>query len=282
MVPEGSRPVVEIAAGTHCGGLGTDATAVAAAIERAGNPEGVLVLMDLGSAVMSADLALELLVDEQPGRVALTSAPLVEGLVAAVVTASSGATLRQVLDEAEGALDAKTGHLDSTHGHRHLDDSELDDPEVLHGGATAEVEVRNLHGLHARPAAAIASVAAGFGARVQLTNQTQNRGPAYATSVTRVTALGLARGHRRLVRAVGDDQSEAVAAIVEVVEGWVDSDETVVAPAGVNTGRQVVSGPALVQLAAAGDYMRSTDEVAAAAGCTNWPPSSRSIRCRWS
>ena len=81
-------PVVEVAAGAG-GRLGTDATDVAAAIRRAASPDGVLVLMDLGSAVLSAELAAELVPDV--AHVRLCPAPLVEGLVAAVVRAAGGA-----------------------------------------------------------------------------------------------------------------------------------------------------------------------------------------------
>jgi phosphoenolpyruvate---glycerone phosphotransferase subunit DhaM len=104
----GRGPAVEVAAGT-AGGFGTDATEVAAALERAASPDGVLVLMDLGSAVMNAELALELAAPSYPVR--LSSAPLVEGLVAAVVRAAGGADLEVVAREAEAALTPKVAML---------------------------------------------------------------------------------------------------------------------------------------------------------------------------
>jgi dihydroxyacetone kinase phosphotransfer subunit len=58
------------------GALGTDPDRVRAAIERAMSDDGVLVLMDLGSALMSAEMGIELL-DEGGERVRMTSAPLV-------------------------------------------------------------------------------------------------------------------------------------------------------------------------------------------------------------
>ena len=75
------------------GALGTDATRVLAAIEDVWSGDGVLVLMDLGSAVLSAELALDLLGDERRDSVLLTAAPLVEGAVAAAVTAGLGEPL---------------------------------------------------------------------------------------------------------------------------------------------------------------------------------------------
>ena len=90
--------------------LGTDAERVRAAIERAMSPDGVLVLMDLGSALMSTEFAVDLLGDT-PGRVVMSEAPLVEGAVAAAASASGGASLEEVAAEARGALAMKTSQL---------------------------------------------------------------------------------------------------------------------------------------------------------------------------
>src|ERR1700761_1957733 len=85
------------------GALGTDAGRVQEAISRAMSPDGVLVLMDLGSALMSADFAVELLADA-PGPIKLSDAPLVGGAGAAAVAAVGGASLEEVAAEARGAL----------------------------------------------------------------------------------------------------------------------------------------------------------------------------------
>ena len=63
--------------------IGTDATAVLEAIESCWRPAGVLILVDLGSAILSAETALELLPDEQRERCLISNAPLVEGAVVA-------------------------------------------------------------------------------------------------------------------------------------------------------------------------------------------------------
>ena len=67
--------------------------------------------MDLGSAVLSAETALELLDDDVLARVVLSPAPLVEGLVGAVVTAAAGAARAQVAAEALRGLAPKQAHL---------------------------------------------------------------------------------------------------------------------------------------------------------------------------
>jgi phosphoenolpyruvate---glycerone phosphotransferase subunit DhaM len=110
MLP-GRELAVEIAAGDVDGGLGTDATAIAAAIAAADSGDGVVVLMDLGSAVLSAETALELLDDDVRERVVLSPAPLVEGLVGAAVIAATGAPRDRVAAEALRGLAPKQAHL---------------------------------------------------------------------------------------------------------------------------------------------------------------------------
>ena len=88
---------IEAAGGTEDGGVGTDATMIARAIEAADSGKGVLVLVDLGSAVLATQLAIEeLLAPGQRGRVRISQAPLVEGAVVAAVQASIGASLDEV------------------------------------------------------------------------------------------------------------------------------------------------------------------------------------------
>lgn len=108
------RPPIELAAGLDEQTYGTDATAIAAAItaaDAASEGDGVVVLTDLGSAILSADLALELLDDGLRGRVVLSPGPLVEGLVTAAVTAATGADLARVAAVAADALMPKRAAL---------------------------------------------------------------------------------------------------------------------------------------------------------------------------
>jgi len=94
---------IEAAGGTADGSLGTDAVAIMAAIQAADGGAGVLVLMDLGSAVLATQTALELLGDGVAAHVRLSGGPLVEGAVVAAVQASVGDDLAAVLAAAEEA-----------------------------------------------------------------------------------------------------------------------------------------------------------------------------------
>ncbi|WP_136193035.1 dihydroxyacetone kinase phosphoryl donor subunit DhaM [Actinomyces procaprae] len=98
---------MEVAAGMPDGTLGTDATEIMAAVERADDGDGVLVLADLGSGVLSAQMALELLDPELVARVRLSGGALVEGLVAAYAAAGTGKDLETVHADADAAVSLK-------------------------------------------------------------------------------------------------------------------------------------------------------------------------------
>src|ERR1700722_17501946 len=93
------------------GALGTDAGRVLEAGQGAMAPVVVLVLMELGSALMSAEFAVEMLGDDAGGPVRLSGAPRGEGPVAAAVAAAGGASLEEVAAEADGALAMKTAQV---------------------------------------------------------------------------------------------------------------------------------------------------------------------------
>ena len=86
---------VELAAGLADGELGTDPGAVVDAVERlADRCEGVLVLADLGSGIMSAEMALEMLEPAVVERARLSAAPFIEGLLGAYGAPGSARALR--------------------------------------------------------------------------------------------------------------------------------------------------------------------------------------------
>ncbi|KQX64018.1 MULTISPECIES: PTS fructose transporter subunit IIA [unclassified Streptomyces] len=95
LVGGGAAVPVAAAGGTEAGGLGTSAELVTAAAASVDRGAGVAVLVDLGSAVLTVK-ALLAEGDELPGTARLVDAPFVEGAVAAVVTAATGADLDAV------------------------------------------------------------------------------------------------------------------------------------------------------------------------------------------
>ena len=105
MAMQMARPDQRIiaAGGMEDGGIGTDAMKIQAAIESADDGTGVLVLVDLGSAVLSTDVALELVNPQLQQRVRVADTPILEGAISAAVEASLGSSLDMVVTTAEGA-----------------------------------------------------------------------------------------------------------------------------------------------------------------------------------
>ncbi|HEX5569638.1 MAG TPA: PTS fructose transporter subunit IIA, partial [Streptomyces sp.] len=98
----GDTVPVAPAGGSGDGGLGTSSELITDAAHRVDRGAGVAVLADLGSAVLTVRtlLAEE---DELPPDTRLVDAPFLEGAVAAVVTASTGAGLDEVTGAAAEA-----------------------------------------------------------------------------------------------------------------------------------------------------------------------------------
>jgi PTS hybrid protein len=94
---------IEPAGGSPDGGLGTDADRVGQAIAAADGGDGVVVLCDLGSAILTVRQLLE----DHEGQVVLADAPLVEGAVAAAVVSSAGRDVHEVAQAAEEARGAR-------------------------------------------------------------------------------------------------------------------------------------------------------------------------------
>jgi phosphocarrier protein FPr len=165
--------------------IGTDAFKVMQAIEEVYSQDGVLVLMDLGSAVLSAETALELLAEDRRARVHLCPGPVVERAVEAVSLAAAGATVDEIL---RGSPRAGEGG-----------------PEE-----SAEVVLSDPLGLHARPAARVVRTARRFQARATL-NGTD------AASINELLAMRARHGDRVHIRAYGPEARQAVAALAEAL-----------------------------------------------------------------
>lgn len=214
---------IAVAAGLDETTFGTDAVRVKEGIEEVDDPAGVLVLMDLGSAVLSAELALDLLDPEVAARATLCAAPLVEGLVAATVAAAGGASLAEVEAEAVAALAGKQAHLQPASAA--VPDADAGEPAVR-----STFVVTNTHGLHARPAARLAAEVRTLDARVLLRNVTTGSAAVPGSSLSRVATLGALAGHEIEVSASGSQAREAVDHVLALAAR--QFDETDVPPPG--------------------------------------------------
>ena len=184
--------------------IGTDPLRVLAAINQVYSPKGVLVLMDLGSALMSAETALELVLPERQKHIRLCAAPLVEGTLAAVVQASVGGSLQAVYNEAMGALAAKMVQLGETAVSQPDETADFSQAKML------RLIVPNRLGLHARPAARFVNTANQFTAEIRVSkgDKTVN-----AKSINQVATLGARQGDEIVITASGEMAAAALAAI---------------------------------------------------------------------
>jgi PTS hybrid protein len=196
----GTPPPIRIAAGMD-GRFGTDAAAVASAIDEVGGESGVLVITDLGSAVLSAGLAVDLA--ESSTEVLVSDGPFVEGITAGLVLAATGAPLAEVAREVSAALDAKR-------------DQPEPPPETARPASdplSAEEVLINPEGLHARPASMLVQAVGGYDALVDVTNLTTAAGPVAAKSMIGLLSLGAKQGHRIKLDGRGPDAVMAVSAL---------------------------------------------------------------------
>ncbi len=100
----GDQVLLEVAGGTDDGQLGTSAGKIESALRLVlDEADDVLVLLDLGSAVLSLELALQALESTERARVRVSAGPLVEGTIVAAVQASLGASIDAVATAAEQA-----------------------------------------------------------------------------------------------------------------------------------------------------------------------------------
>jgi phosphoenolpyruvate-protein phosphotransferase/dihydroxyacetone kinase phosphotransfer subunit len=213
-----------IAAGLDDTTFGTDAAQIVDAVTAADQGAGVVVLMDLGSAVLSAELALALLDDDTRDRVVLCPAPLVEGLIVAAVAAAGGAGVKEVVAEATAALAAKIGQLGSapaTAGPAGPQDA----------GVAGSFVVTNPHGLHARPAARLAQEVRRHDARALIRNRTSASEWVDARSLSRIATLGVRAGEKVEVRISGSQAAETLEGILALAARHFDEPLTAAAPA---------------------------------------------------
>jgi multiphosphoryl transfer protein len=238
----GKQIRIAIAAGLDDATFGTDAAQIVDAITAADTGAGVVVLMDLGSAVLSAELALELLDDDVRDRVLLCPAPLVEGLVVAAVAAAGGASRAEVAAEAAGALAGKMGHLGGVSVAAQADVPGAAD------GLTACFVVANPHGLHARPAARLVQEVRRRDVQARIRNRSTESGWVDATSLSKIATLGVRSGDEVEVGVSGSQAAEALDHILALAARNFDESLTDAAPVAepaVRQGAPTGAGPGL-------------------------------------
>ncbi|SKC52467.1 dihydroxyacetone kinase phosphoryl donor subunit DhaM [Okibacterium fritillariae] len=228
------------AGGTDEDGIGTSFEKVQSGLASADSGDGVVVLYDLGSALLTTETAVDFLDDDDVrGRVRVVDAPLVEGAVAAAVAAEMGSGLDDVVAAArtagggaetgggaeagegaetgDGAEAAKTGTAADS-GSGSGSGADVGTQSVGAGAGAADdgvvertVVLVNRDGLHARPAADFVKLAGSFDARIDVNGVD-------AQSLLAIMSLGLVRGAEARIRATGAEARRAVDELSELIE----------------------------------------------------------------
>lgn len=233
MAAEESVPLFA-AGGTEDGRIGTSFDKVEQALQQAlEQAESVLILVDLGSAVMVTQMAVESLPEAMQQRIRMTNAPLTEGAIAAVVAAAGGDDVDGVQRAAEQAL--ATPKIPEAAPVEAAGPSPTEESGI--GQKSIELTVPNPAGLHARPAARFVRTAMRFDADINVRNVTHQRPPANAKSMMEVANTGTAwQGERIRITARGDDADEALAALQTLVQsGFGEMDAAEERPTGEKT-----------------------------------------------
>lgn len=199
--------------------LGTNAVEIAEAMENLYTDAGILVLMDLGSAILSTEMALDIIPSEMKSKIKICPAPFVEGAIAAGVQANMGSDLETVYQEAVNALKAKREQLGEQNNELPDVEPAVETP-LPSDSQTREVvlTIENAQGLHARPAVLFVKTISSFDATVKVKNLTENKGPVITRGLTSVMLLGARKGHQIHVSAEGPQRNEVIDALIDLVD----------------------------------------------------------------
>lgn len=191
------------AGGTDDGQLGTSFQAINEALTAADGGSGAVLLYDLGSALLTAELALEMLDPDSAARIRIVDAPLVEGAVAAAVAAQLGSDLDGVAAaaaEAVGSFAAVPEPATTT------------EPVA---GMRRRVTVLNPLGLHARPVGALVRELEGWDAKVEIGRPDGKK--VDLRSVLKVVSMAVRGGETVEFIAAGQDAQQVLAVLAGVV-----------------------------------------------------------------
>ena len=191
---------IRAAGGLDDGSFGTSYEKIANAIDEIYSDDGVIVLMDMGSAVMTAEMVLESMPER---KLVLADCPLVEGAVAATVSAIAGSSLEEILDELQDVRELKKLSY-------HKQPPALRaGGRVLQGVSMKEFQytIQDPMGFHARPAGALVRAAKAYESRITIACGERS---AQLTRLMAVMALGIKQGQTVTVTIDGPDEDRAL------------------------------------------------------------------------
>ena len=195
---------IGVAGGDDDGGIGTSYDKIVAALEEANTGDGAVILYDLGSAKLTAEMVIEMLDPQDAEAVQLVEAPLVEGTLAAATSITSDASLDSIAAAARAAGRSEAGASEAPVA-----------PPPDSGQIERSATLRNPLGLHARPAGAVVRALADLDAQVRIVT---DAGAADASSLLSLVGLGATGGDEVRVAGSGADAETAVDRILAMIQ----------------------------------------------------------------
>jgi len=196
--------------------FGTDAMKILEAIQEVYTPDGVVVFMDLGSAILSTETALDFLDDGQKENVWLSHAPLVEGVASAVVQAGADLPIDEVFKESAASLRPKEDQL----GVSAEPDDQPDEPAVQSGDSEDTIQasftLKNTLGIHARPASRIVRALSGLDADLRIRNRSKKNEFVKGKSLNSLMMLDARQGDEVELSLSGSQSGEAMKKLEEM------------------------------------------------------------------
>ena len=217
------RVPIAAAGGLDNNTIGTNAERIFEAINAVYQPDGVLILLDLGSAVLSTEIAIQMLDLEKQSKVLMSEAPILEGAIAATVEASIGSSLKKVDNAARKVIT-----VPKVAGAIPLVQSEapIDTQKKVPYKNEIILPIINEIGLHARPAALFVQTASKFKSDIKVRNLTTGSSVINAKSMFGVLGLGAQKDHQIAISADGPDVAKAFKTLRKLVEsGFGEMDQ---------------------------------------------------------
>ena len=198
--------------------LGTDAVEVFNAIESVYSDDGVIIFCDLGSALISSELALSMLDEEKSKNVRMTSAPFIEGGINAAIQSSLGKNIDEVINESLESLSPKISYVKDKLDYTFNNNDLLEDIE-FNDYVKGEYKILLENGFHARPVFMFINIIANSKSVVFISNKTKHKPPVSADSITKVTLLNIEYGDIMEIYAKGPDAEQILEKFEYLVNG---------------------------------------------------------------
>jgi len=255
--------------------IGTDPVRILQAIETVYSDEGVVIFVDMGSALLSAEFAIQMLDEEKQPHVVISDAPFIEGAVCAAVQARLNAPLPLILKELKTALLPKQEQLGTAPAQTPAEEGSTPPAAASESAEktgtparTLTFTVGNTYGIHARPAARITALAGKYPSlKVTVKKKDSQKAAVSALSVNSIALLGLRQGDGIVFSVSGDNPEPFCAELAALAETQFGDSET--APA---LGEYIASkqtGPAAGEHSVSGQVVSPTMEQTATIAPTN-------------